>query len=81
MGHAAWVHWTLTGEVGAFYEALRWPGWEEESAALAPDAGLQVQPPPFTREGRVIADSTRTAAPMAELWAAQQEYVRQYVGD
>ena len=81
MGHAAWVHWTLTGEIGAFYEALRWPGWEQESEALAPDAGLKVHPPPFTREGRVIADAARTATPMAELWAVQREYVRQYVGD
>jgi Protein of unknown function DUF2625 len=81
MGHAAWVHWTLTGEIGAFYDALRWPGWEEESATLAPDTGFNVQPPPFTREGRLIAESTRTAKPMTELWAAQKEFVRQYVGD
>jgi Protein of unknown function DUF2625 len=81
MGHSAWVHWTLTGEIGAFYEALRWPGWEEQSATLAPDTGFTVHPPPFTREGRLIAESTKTAAPMTELWAAQQEFVRQYVGD
>ena len=81
MGHAAWVHWTLAGEIGAFYEALRWPGWEDESGPLAPDTGLQIQPPPFTREGRLIAESAKTAAPMAELWTAQQEYVRQYVGE
>ena len=68
-------------EIGAFYEALRWPGWEDESEPLAPDDGLKVHPPPFTREGRVIADATRTAAPMAELWETQREYVRQYVGD
>ena len=81
MGHAAWVHWTLTGEVAAFYESLRWPGWEEESAALAPDTGLALDPPPFSREGRVIADVTRGPAPMTELWGVQQEYVRQIVGD
>jgi len=81
MGHAAWVHWTLTGDIGAFYEALRWPGWEDDSGPLAPDTGLKVHPPPFTREGRLIAESTKTPAPMAELWAVQQEFVRQYVGD
>ena len=81
MGHAAWVHWTLTGDVGAFYEALRWPGWEEESAALAHDSGLAVHPPPFSREGRVIADSKRVPAPVTELWGAQLEYVRDVVGD
>jgi hypothetical protein len=80
MGHAAWVHWTLTGEIGAFYEALRWPGWEEESEALGLDAGLALEPPPFTRQGRVIADATRSPKPMAELWTAQQEYIRQWIG-
>ena len=81
MGHAAWVHWTLTGEIGAFYEALRWPGWEDDSGPLAADTGLKVHPPPFTREGRLIAESTKTPTPMAELWSVQQEFVRQYVGD
>jgi hypothetical protein len=81
MGHAAWVHWTLTGDVGAFYEALRWPGWEEESAGLAPDSGLAVHPPPFSREGRVIADAKRVPAPVTELWGAQLEYIRDVVGD
>jgi hypothetical protein len=80
MGHAAWVHWTLTGEIGAFYEALRWPGWEGESEPLAPDTGLNLYPPPFTREGRVIAEVDRKPAPMAKLWDTQQEYIRQWIG-
>jgi hypothetical protein len=81
MGHAAWVHWTLSGEIGAFYGALRWPGWEEESAPLAPDTGLMLDPPPFSRAGRVIAEVTRKPAPVAELWGVQQEYVRDIIGD
>ena len=81
MGHAAWVHWTLAGEVGAFYESLRWPGWEEEIAALPPDTGLTLYPAPFSREGRVIADVKRGPTPMAELWDVQQVYIREIVGD
>ena len=61
MGHSEWVHWTLAGDVASFYEHLRWPGWEEESAALKPDQGFKVDPPPFTREGRLIADAGKQA--------------------
>ena len=80
LGHAAWVHWTLTGDVATFYENLRWPGWERETAPLGPDVGLALYPPPFSREGRTIADVKRSPAPMAELWSVQQEYIRQLMG-
>ena len=57
MGHSEWVHWTLAGDVAAFYEHLRWPGWQEETATLEADQGFEVDPPPFTREGRIVADA------------------------
>lgn len=78
MSHSEWVHWTLAGDLESFYAGLRWPGWEEESAALAADHGLAVDPPPFTREGRSIADAARDPAPVADLWARQQAFVRDY---
>jgi hypothetical protein len=81
MGHSEWVHWTLAGDIESFYASLRWPGWEEESAALAPDEGLKIEPPPFTRAGRIIADASRSPAPMAELWNVQKEFIREYIGD
>ena len=30
MGHAAWVHWTLMGDLEGFYEDMREAGWEAE---------------------------------------------------
>ena len=45
MGHAAWVHWTLMGDVEGFYADMREPGWEAESAALTPDQGLSTSGP------------------------------------
>jgi len=80
MSHSEWVHWTLAGDLESFYANLRWPGWERESAALATDQGLRVDPPPFTRAGRVIADASRTPAPVAELWDRQQAFIRDYLG-
>jgi hypothetical protein len=80
MGHAAWVHWTLTGDLETYYENLRWPGWEAEIAALAPDQGLTLYPPPFTREGRPVANATRGVTPMAELWDVQQHWIDELKG-
>jgi hypothetical protein len=77
MGHAAWVHWTLTGDLETYYANLRWPDWQEEVAALAPDQGLSLYPPPFTREGRDVAEATRGVTPMAELWDVQQHWIEQ----
>ena len=80
MGHAAWVHWTLTGDLETYYENLRWPGWEAEIAPLAPDQGLTLYPPPFTREGRPVSNATRGVTPMAELWDVQQHWIEQLKG-
>ena len=60
MGHAAWVHWTLMGDVEGFYADMREPGWEAQSAALGPDQGLSAKGP----------------AKMSELWEGQRSRVR-----
>ena len=78
MGHSEWVHWTLAGDLEAFYTTLRWPGWEEESAALSHDQGLKIDPPPFTREGRSIAAASRKPAPMTKLWDRQQAFIKEF---
>ena len=49
-GHTAFVQWALEGGLAEFYADLRWPGWEQESAALALDQGIAIYPPPFTRK-------------------------------
>jgi hypothetical protein len=59
MGHAAWVHWTLMGDVEGFYAGMREPGWEARTAALPPDQGLSADGP----------------APMVALWAAQRDRI------
>jgi hypothetical protein len=78
MGHSEWVHWTLAGDMASFYEHLRWPGWEEDTAKLTPDQGFKVDPPPFTREGRLIADAAHKPAKMSALWKRQQDFIREF---
>jgi hypothetical protein len=72
------VHWTLAGDIADFYADLRWPGWEDESGALEPDQGLAIDPAPFTRAGRVIADAKHTPAPMTALWDRQQAFIEEF---
>jgi hypothetical protein len=64
MGHAAWVHWTLMGDVDGFYADMRADGWEAQTATLAPDQGLSSSGP----------------APMSVLWAAQANRIRPLAG-
>ncbi len=60
-----------------FYGGLRWTGWQEELSGASPDDGFLLHPPPFTKEGRPLANVSRELVPMRELWGVQQEYVRQ----
>lgn len=71
MGYSDFVHWLAHGDLAGYYEDLRWPGWEEEVAALSGDRGICVWPPLFTVEGKQArsAGQHRKAVPLRELWA------------
>jgi hypothetical protein len=69
LGHSAYVHWALSGPVDDFYADLRWPGWREDVAALAPGQAIFAYPPPWSSEGRG-ADVTRKPVPLLEAWGA-----------
>ena len=59
--------WALSGDVDGFYEHTRWPGWEAEVGALPGDVALAVYPF-LSCEGPPIAERTRSAVPIAELF-------------
>jgi hypothetical protein len=75
--HGEWVRWALNADLDEYYESLRWPGWEDEVARLAPDQGLHLYPPPWTEEGDSVADVSRRAVPVAELWSVAMQYREQ----
>ena len=64
LGHAAWVHWTLMGDVDGFYADMREDGWEAHTATLTPEQGISASGP----------------APMSALWAAQRDKIRPLAG-
>ncbi|TDC38973.1 DUF2625 family protein [Micromonospora sp. 15K316] len=76
-GYGEWLGAVLGGALTAFYENLRWPGWEREVAALALDEGISAVPPPFTAEGRDLAAVSRRAVALRELVSFYAETGRQ----
>lgn len=76
-GHGAFVQGVLTGALGAGFEDLRWPGWQDEVAALSLDQGLSLWPPPFTAEGKDIAAASRKPVPLTELLGLYAEMATQ----
>src|SRR3712207_110631 len=76
-GYSDWLEFVLTGDLERFYADLRWPGWEAEARALAPDRGLMFHPPLFTKEGKDRAAAHRGDVPMTELWDVWHEFRRQ----
>ncbi len=67
VGHSGFVEWALSPVSVGFFDELRWPGWQDESAALGLDEGIAAFPPPFSPEGRDLGAARRRPVPMAEL--------------
>jgi len=66
-GYSGWLCGMLEGGLADFYAELRWDGWEDEVAALAPDQGISIVPPPWTEEGKNIGKASRRAVPLMEV--------------
>ena len=67
MSYSGLVQFAASGDLGGFYENLRWPGWEEESRQLTGDQGISVYPFLSSRGGP-LKERNRAAIPMLELW-------------
>ena len=76
VGHGAFVQWALEGGTTDFYADLRWPGWEQDVAAVRLDQGLAAWPPPWTVEGQG-PDVSRRVVPFAELVGFLDDAARQ----
>ncbi|MEM9860102.1 MAG: DUF2625 family protein [Myxococcota bacterium] len=66
-GYSDWLLWLLQGELEVFYADWRWPGWQDEVAALAGDEAFSIYPP-LVFEGPSLAERNRRAVPVEELW-------------
>ena len=77
IGYSAFVHWAFEGDLGSFYETMRWPGWENEIEQLGGDQALSLVPPSWTREGKDLSKVSRRAVCARDVWDLQQEIARQ----
>lgn len=80
LGHGGFVRAFLGGATTAFYESVRWPGWEMEVSRLAPDEGLSLMPPPFAAEGADLSTVSRRTVPFTELQAFYDDVAAQLDG-
>jgi Protein of unknown function DUF2625 len=67
-GYTEFIRWCLAGDLGAFYEGYRWPGWENEIAGIGGDQAYSLYPPLWA-EGPAIRERDRRLVPIAELFA------------
>lgn len=80
-GYGSWLTWALSDTLGRFYESLRWPGWENETAGLNPRQGITVYPFLWTQEAHDdLAATTRRPVPIRQLLSLHQEFHRQMTG-
>lgn len=75
LGHSDWVSWAFEGDLAAFYDSMRWPGWENDIASLGGDQSLSVVPPMWTEGAALpIAKRARRAVPAKEQFLLQQQF-------
>jgi len=80
LGHSDFAEAMFSGLITAFYEPLRWPGWEQEVARLAPTEGIAVYPFLFSEEGSNPATSQRSPVTLTELLYANNAAAQQLNG-
>jgi hypothetical protein len=73
-GYTDWLHAMLSGSTTSFYEALRWPGWEHEVTAAAPDQGIVTYPPPRSAEGKdLVSAAVKTGSGSGPLFVVKTD--------
>lgn len=65
--YSAWLSASLGGGLDQFYADLRWDGCKEELAALQPDQGIHIYPPPWSEESKPLEKTSRRAISLLEL--------------
>jgi hypothetical protein len=79
MGYSAFLRWLAQGDVAGFAGDHRWPGWEEDVAALDGDQGFFVAPPLWA-EGPPMPDRSRVDVPMTQLWTYAHQTMERLEG-
>lgn len=76
MSYSDLLQWAFSGDIALFYEHIRWPGWENELSVLSGDQGIAIYPFVFLERNIPMADRSRRAVPMNELWDLYRDFAR-----
>jgi hypothetical protein len=79
-GYGDWLEAMLQGGITSFYSAVRWPGWEQEVAAVPLDRGVHTWPPPWSAEGADLSAVSRKPISFTELLAFHEDMADQVRG-
>ena len=66
-GYSAFLAAALSGGLEEVFEGLRWPGWQNEVAAVELSQGISLYPPPSTVEGSDVSKVSRSVVSIGEL--------------
>lgn len=72
MSYSEFLVWCFEGDLAKYYESLRWPGWEAEVKVLQGDEAFCIYPFLWCG-GPPIAERVRSAIPIAETYAFQEQ--------
>ena len=71
------LQWALFGDLSLFYETMRWSGWENDVSVLSGDQGISIYPFLFLNRDLPLANRSRRAVPMQELWDLSHDLAQQ----
>ena len=67
-GYSEFLVWCFRGDLGKYYEDVRWPGWQDEAYAVRGDQALSIYPF-LSCAGPPIAERSRRPVDIAETYA------------
>ncbi len=76
IGYSDFLWWTFTGNLSDFYSNVRWKNWIKDVNKITGNQGFSFYPFLWTKH-KNINDLSKKAVPISEIWALQQDFVKQ----
>ncbi len=76
--YSGFIQFCFSGDLGRFYEGLRWKQWSRDLTSLRPDQAFSIYPFLFTKEGKDVENTSRKPVPVEELWGLWEQFRKQF---
>jgi hypothetical protein len=67
LGYSEFLVWCFRGDLGKYYQDVRWSGWQDEASAVGGDQALSIYPF-LSCTGPPIAERSRRPVSIAEIY-------------